>query len=163
HDGVMDLSFGGPDNTSLSTPFIFWVNNDYDRLHWVDGSDLEQDDLERVDGSVYYDQTDGNMDCAFRGYEAKPAIPCTRDLEDHTRLWLPGMSALMGVMPTNHTVKLTLNGDGQIRLFQAVETSGGTNYLIDELTASNQVAQSHSLYVGLLTSSSPIILTNQSE
>ena len=165
HDGTMDLSFAGPDNTSQARPFVFWINNDYDRLHWVDGSDLEQDDLERVDSSVYSGQTDGNMDCAFHGYEGKPAIPCARDLEDYTRLWLPGMPSLMAVMPTNYTVKLTLNGDGQIRLFRAVEADGGTNYLFDEVTASNQVAQSYSLYVGLLSSSSPIILsrTNFSE
>ncbi len=163
HDGNMELGLTSPDNTSEAVPFRFWANNDYDRLHSVDGSDLEQDDLERVNSSVYYNQTDGNMDCAFHGYEGKPAIPCTRDLEDYSRLWLPGMSSLMAVMPTNYTVKLTLNGEGQIRLFRAVEADGGTNYLFDELTASNQVAQSHSLYVGLLTSSSPIILTNQSE
>src|SRR5206468_2343500 len=30
HDGVMDLSFGGPNNTSASGPFVFWLNNDND-------------------------------------------------------------------------------------------------------------------------------------
>jgi pimeloyl-ACP methyl ester carboxylesterase len=86
-----------------------------------------------------------------------PAIPCPRDLEDYFRLWTPGVAALMKVLPANYTVQLTLSGSGQIRIFQAVEPNGGTNYLFDETTASNQVANSTSLYVGLLTSSSPII------
>ena len=30
HNGVMDLSFAGPDNTSAARPFTFWVNNDCD-------------------------------------------------------------------------------------------------------------------------------------
>ena len=30
HDGIMDLSFAGPDNTSASQPFVFWINNDCD-------------------------------------------------------------------------------------------------------------------------------------
>jgi pimeloyl-ACP methyl ester carboxylesterase len=55
---------------------------------------------------------------------------------------------------------LTLGGAAQIRIFRAYEASGGTNYLFDETTASNQVANSASLYVGLLTSSSSIVLTN---
>jgi hypothetical protein len=67
----------------------------------------------------------------------------------------------VAAMPTNYSVRLTLTGDGQLRLFRAVEPNGGTNYLFDEITASNQVVQSASLYVGLLTSSSPIILTGQ--
>jgi hypothetical protein len=161
HDGVMDTSFSGQDATSQASPATLWVNNDYDRLNWVDGSDLEQDDMEKIVNSVYYDQRYPESDCAFRGYEGKPAIPCTRDLEDYTRLWIPGLSNLMAVMPTNYTVRLTVNGSGQIRLFRAVESDGGTNYLFDELTASNQVVQSISLYVGLLTSASPITLSGR--
>ena len=29
HDGIMDLGFGGPDNTSQARPFVFWINNGY--------------------------------------------------------------------------------------------------------------------------------------
>ncbi len=32
HDGNMDLSFSGPDSTSPTRPYVFWVNNDFDRL-----------------------------------------------------------------------------------------------------------------------------------
>src|SRR6202044_2822348 len=82
---------------------------------------------------------------------------CTRDLEDYFRLWTPGVAALMKALPSNYTVQLTLTGAGQIRIFQAIEPDGGTNYLFDETTASNQVVNSTSLYVGLLTASSPIV------
>jgi pimeloyl-ACP methyl ester carboxylesterase len=82
-------------------------------------------------------------------------------LEDYFRLWTPGLAALMKVLPANYTVQLTLSGDGQIRIFRAYEPNGGTNYLFDETTASNQVANSTSLYVGLLSSSSPIIFNIQ--
>src|SRR5207249_7161277 len=30
HDGVMDATYTGPDNTSAERPFVFWVNNDND-------------------------------------------------------------------------------------------------------------------------------------
>src|SRR2546427_6421812 len=30
HDGIMDLTLGGPDNTSERNPFVFWINNDHD-------------------------------------------------------------------------------------------------------------------------------------
>ncbi len=30
HDGVMDETFTGPDNTSVFAPYVFWINNDYD-------------------------------------------------------------------------------------------------------------------------------------
>ena len=39
HDGTMDLSFAGPDNTFAGPAVcVFWVNNDYDRWHNVDCS-----------------------------------------------------------------------------------------------------------------------------
>ena len=30
HDGTLDFSYFGPDQTSPSKPYVFWVNNDYD-------------------------------------------------------------------------------------------------------------------------------------
>jgi hypothetical protein len=41
HDGVMDLTWHGPDNTSSYQPFVFWVNNDRDEA--ASGSNLERD------------------------------------------------------------------------------------------------------------------------
>jgi hypothetical protein len=148
HDGQMDLNWNGPD----AGPLTFWCNNNYDRGHTVDDNDFEQDDLSPKEVA------NGHLvpDCQYTA-NGQPAIPCTRDLEDYFRLWLPGVAAAMKAMSANYTVKLTLTGDAQIRLFQAIEPDGGTNYLFDEITASNQVANAASLYVGLLTSSSPIV------
>ena len=42
HDGTMDLSFAGPDNTSQARPFVFWINNDYDRLPGLMGATLSR-------------------------------------------------------------------------------------------------------------------------
>jgi hypothetical protein len=167
-DGAIDPSFFGPDQTASHRPFRFWVNNDFDRGNYVDGSDWEEDDLKQAgipDYPTLITPDHSYATCApFQS--PTPRIPSMRDLEDYTRLRLAGLSSLMAVMPSNYTARLTLTGNGQMRIFRAVESDGGTNYLFDELTASNQVAQSGSLFVGLLTSASPIILsglTNLSE
>lgn len=159
HDGVMDGSFFGPDQTAATKPFTFWVNNDYDRGHTVDFTDWEEDDL-RTAGCAFTPNIP-TPDYAYRDAAGNPAIPSNRDLEDYARLWMPSLSNVLAEMPVNYTVKLTLTGDAQMRIFQAVETDGGTNYLFNEVVASNQVAQSASLFVGLLTSSSPITLSGQ--
>ncbi len=171
HDGLMNLSFYGPDQTTPHHPFQFWINNDYDRGHAVDCNvagydcDWEEDDLKQASIPDY--PTLIIPDCAYATYapfqQPTPRIPSMRDLEDYTRLWMPGLSNLTAVMPTNYTAKLTLNGGGAIRLFRAVEADGGTNYLFNSTTASNQAAQSALLYVGVLNSSATIILTNRSE
>jgi hypothetical protein len=152
----MDLSFNGADATSASSPEQIWVNNNYDRFKWdADDATNYEDDLGPVD-IAKLPAAQQVPDCQYTT-SGFPAIPCTRDLEDYFRLWTPGVAALMKVLPSNYTVQLTLSGAGQVRIFQAVEPDGGTNYLFDVATASNQVANSTSLYVGLLTSSSPIV------
>jgi hypothetical protein len=156
HDGSMTLPFSSPDATTPANPMVVWVNDNYDRGHTVDVTDFEQDDLGPVDIAK------GHLvpDCQYVT-NGLPAIPCTRDLEDYFRLWAPGLSAAMSAAPTNYTVELSMWGDGQIRIFQAVEPDGGTNYLFGEITASNQVASSTNRYIGLLTSGSPIVLNNK--
>jgi hypothetical protein len=159
HDGNMDLSFTGTDATSASSPAVVWVNDNYDRGHAVDGNDYEQDDLGAANlAQLPTDQQVPDFEFTTNG---QPAIPGTRDLEDYFRMWTPGVAALMQLLPSNYSVQLTLTGGGQIRIFQAIEPNGGTNYLFDETTASSQVANSTSLYVGLLTSNSPVILSAQ--
>ena len=147
----MDLSFNGANATSANNPATIWCDNNYDRwaYDWL-GLTYEQDDVKTASAPDSQYTTNG-----------LPAIPTTRDLEDYFRLWTPGVAALMKVLPANYIVRLTLSGDGQIRIFQAIEPDGGTNYLFDEATASNQVINSTSLYIGLLTSSSPIVLPIQ--
>lgn len=160
HDGNMGSSFGSADATSPSLPMQIWANNNYDRFKWdTDDATNYEDDLGPID-ILKLPAVQRVPDCQYttNGFAA---IPCTRDLEDYFRLWTPGMATLMKVLPNNYTVQLTLSGDAQIRVFQSVEPDGGTNYLFDEATASNQVANSTSLYVGLLTSSSPIVFNIQ--
>lgn len=167
HDGTMDLRFGGEDDVTSSRPFEFWVNDDYDRLHTVDITDQEEDDLESSDpatecpGSFRVSRPDHDY-ANYLGYgQWAPAIASRRDLEDYARLWIPGLSSAVAAMPANCTVRLSVVGDGAIRLFRAVESGGGTGYLFDETVASNQVAQSHSLYLGRLSSDTPIVLTGK--
>jgi hypothetical protein len=169
HDGVMDLTFGGLDRTSAQRRFVFWVNNDFDRGHNVDcdflgaNCDWEEDDL-KTGGSLGTSSVT-TPDYAYAHYapfqNPAPLIPSVRDLEDYARLWLSGLSNVMALMPTNYTAKLVLSGDAEIRIFRAYEAAGGTNYLFDEIVASNQVANSESLYLGLLTSASPVTLSGQ--
>jgi hypothetical protein len=165
HDGVMDTSLAGSDDTSMNRPFVFWANNNYDRWHSVDcnivgqNCDQEQDDLGADDIAnlpALQQVPDGLYTSNFI-----PVIPCTRDLEDYARLWIPGLSSLMAALPTNYTVQLIATGGQQLKIFRAVEADGGTNYLFDEATASSQVANSSSLFLGVLASGLPIVLNGK--
>src|SRR6185312_1880066 len=99
HDGKMDLSYGGTDNTSSESPFVFWCNNNYDRWDY-DLLDLtnEQDDV----------LISGAADCNYTDNFGNRIIPTTRDLEDFARLWICGVdSNLLAALPTNSTVTLS--------------------------------------------------------
>lgn len=172
HDGTMDLSYYGPDCTWRSGQYSapgaidFWVNDDFDRWHSVDcplACDTDEDDL--LWAGCPYTPDVPTPDCNYLDANDNPSIPCNRDLEDYARLWIPGLTSMIASLPTNYTVQLESFGDGSIRLFQAVEPDGGTNYLFDPATASNQVAESSSLYVGTASQwafgGSPIILTGR--
>jgi len=122
-DGVID----GNDVTTADQPYRFWVNNDHD------GYDSSISDYADLDPTSVSDANN-------------TAIPCTRDLEDYSRLWIN----TKGIKPElqNGTFLLALEwknttGTPAIRLFPAVETNGGTLYLTDESTA---LAQSNAPY-----------------
>jgi hypothetical protein len=124
HDGAMDLSFGGPDNTSQAQPFVFWINDDCD-------------------------SNDAGHNPAGEDVQAGPVMPPTdyttervnswRDLEDYARLWICGVPPL-----TNGAYQVTLSwtnvssGSPSIILFQSVEADGGTRYLTDTNVAAAQ-------------------------
>jgi hypothetical protein len=121
HDGVMDLSFGGPDNTSAERPFRFWVNNDCD---WA-----------TYPGSPHFDPgADKKVEPGLPDYywDCRQLSPrSVRDLEDYTRLWICGVPAL-----TNAGYQVTMSwanvsAKPAINLLLAVETNGGTLYLTD--------------------------------
>ena len=125
HDGHMDLSFAGPDNTSQARPLLMWINNDNDYSSFA--GDIGQDQPVRPgwDNTINY---------------LNWQIPCVRDLEDWARLWICGVPAL-----TNGGYQVTLSwanvnrGSPAINLVNAVETNGGTLYLSDPDTAAAQV------------------------
>ena len=115
HDGIMDLSFGGPDNASGAKPFVFWINNDWDQNDGAAGKDVFPQ---------LHDCTDD-------------FIQSQRDLEDFARLWVCGIPSL----PTGYQVTLSWNvssGSPAINLFRAAETNGGTGYLSNTNIAAAQ-------------------------
>lgn len=125
HDGNMDLSFNGPDETSQANPMKFWINNDYD---FSSGSaDPFGHDVESQYSANYKD----------------PAITCVRDLEDYSRLWIFGMPPLPAGQGYSVTMSMSaISGNPAINMVNAVETNGGTLYLTDTNTAFAQVADS---------------------
>jgi len=122
HDGTMDPSFAGPDNTSQTRPFAFWVNNDCD---WA-----------TYPGSPNFDPGhDKLLTLRYSDEFLKDYLNfnprSVRDLEDYARLWICGVPAL-----TNGNYQVTLNwanvnGSPAINLLKSVETNGGNLYLTD--------------------------------
>jgi hypothetical protein len=162
HDGVMDLSFSGPDTTSPNRPFRFWVNNDFDRPK------------EDKDDDVYYeDSTESQRLPGWRGWLAgwrtppdanyeTPAgnriIPTMRDLQDFPRLWLSGLTPnFVATLPPGTTVTLSWGDVGNpntnnpvIDLFQAADGDGSIGYLTNAAIASVQTNISTCSYIGRL-------------
>jgi hypothetical protein len=148
HDGTMDLSYGGPDNTSYYNPFVFWINNDYDRAN-PDATGFEEDDFEGTRTQwISYDDIGGTPtpDCNFSGASGKRIIPSERDLEDFARLWICGIdSNLFASLPPGTIGELSWGDKGNadtnnpaIDLFDAADADGGTGYLSNAATAKFQ-------------------------
>jgi hypothetical protein len=115
HDGMIDRTLGGPDNTSFSRPVRFWANNDYER----NGVDLN------VPGASDY--SDGR-------------ITATRDLEDFARMWVSGLPSLHS--SNGFTVALNwrgVSGSPKIKIYPAAEADGGIGYLTNAVTALSQL------------------------
>ena len=134
HDGTMDLSYGGPDNTSADRPFKFWINNDWDK------SDNAGDPGEDVDNLL---NTNGDSSIV--------QVHSQRDLEDFARLWICGVPALSN----SYQVTLSwnvINGNPAIQLVNALETNGGYAYLTNSSVGSNQATTyydtTNALYYG---------------
>ena len=135
HDGTMDLSYFGHDQTSPSKPYVFWCNNNCDRWHTVDGTDHEQDDM----------PPQSAPDCNYTVGGTR-VIPCARDLEDFSRLWISGVTSnLLAALPYGSTVTLNWgdvsnpnSSNPTIDLFQAADTDGGIGYLTNGAIAAVQ-------------------------
>jgi hypothetical protein len=166
HDGAMDETFTGQDNTGYVVPYVFWANNDYDR--WTD-SPLDgyvEDDIQPDNenpGSPFYEPPDCNYTV---GYPPVRAIPCPRDLEDYARMWVSGISSnLLAALPSGSTVTLNWGDVGYpdtnnptIDIFQAADSDGGTGYLTNLTTASNQINPAICKYIGRIGPGSNIVL-----
>jgi hypothetical protein len=157
HDGAMNLSFNSPDNTSASSPYTHWCNNNYDRfaLDEDDGTNY-QDDVQVQD--CPYTPNIATPDCNYRDIYGIRVIPDTRDLEDFARLWVSGVNSnLLAALPAGSTVTLNWgdvgspnSGNPTIDLFQATDADGGIEYLTNETSAATQIDPAHSAYVGRL-------------
>ena len=126
HDGTVDTSFAGRDNTSQANPMVWWINNDHDWSEYLGdpGEDLKS--------------TPEFADYTFQN------IPSQRDLEDWARLWICGMPAL-----TNAGYQVTLSwnvssGNPAVNLVNSVEANGGIGYLTNATVAAAQTAGSTS-------------------
>jgi hypothetical protein len=129
HDGVMDLSWGGQDNTSWKRPFRFWVNNDNDEPA-VTGTDPKPERDVPINQRMY---------SVADGIWGK--IETQRNLEDLARLWIRGVPPVKA--SDGYSVTLSIpgwNGNPHIRVYRARETDGGIGYLTNTTSAANQLA-----------------------
>ena len=166
HDGTMDGSFSGQDNTSQASPDEIWANNNFDRwatntvLYGYLYTDIEQDD-QQIACSPAAPNTP-TPDCNYsnmlaNGY-AYRAIPCTRDLEDFARLWVCGITTnLLAQLPSGSTVTLSWgdvgnpnSGNPTIDLFTAADANGGIGYQTNETVATAQINAIQCPYIGRL-------------
>lgn len=128
HDGAIDRTFAGPDNSYASNPFRFWINNDNDASDYSTGYEIN------APGSA--DSRDNE-------------IKSQRDLEDFARLWISGIPPL----PSGQGYSVTVSSSGPgIQLFPAYEsTDGGIGYLTNTTVAANQVTSSSRFALGSIS------------
>ncbi|HEV2691836.1 MAG TPA: hypothetical protein VG347_02970 [Verrucomicrobiae bacterium] len=144
HDGTMDLSYFGQDQTSLGKPYLFWCNNNFDRAHAVDSGDQEEDDL--LSAGCPFTPRTTTPDYNYTDADGKRQISCIRDLEDYSRLWINGVTSnLLSSLPAGSTVTLNWGDVGSpntsnptIDLFQAADADGGIGYLTNNTVAAQQ-------------------------
>jgi hypothetical protein len=168
HDGNMDLSFSGPDATSQNSPYIFWCDSNFDRWHIVDGSDLEQDDVQQGEDGSIYNLDPNDPDYNYKDLDRNRVIPCKRDLEDFARLWVCGVTSnLLAALPSGSTVTFSWgdvgnpnSGNPTIDLFAAADPDGGIGYLTNSTIASHQIDPMQGQYIGRLGPGSSIQLNN---
>jgi hypothetical protein len=132
------------DSTSKSQPFLFWLNDDIDRVHTFTDSDpdsmadyteTEEDDI----GPAEAQQRLWNADCWTNN-----KADSKRDLEDFTRLQI--YTAGLNNSFKNGQLFLGLKwadvtGTPGIRVYKQHNTTGGLSYLTDEAEATAQVAE----------------------
>ncbi len=160
HNGNMDLSFNGLDATSFSSPYVFWANQNFDRLyHDTDDNTNYEDDVKiACNPGTSISEPDCNYSNVLANGYAYRAIPTKRDLEDFTRLWICGITTnLLAALPSGSTITLNwgdvgnpYSGNPTIDLFTAADADGGIGYLTNETTAAVQTNIFQCPYIGRL-------------
>ncbi len=121
------------------------MNNNFDRFVPDEDDGVSYDDDVATNDPTYSPSpgTPGvsTPDCNYVASNGTNCIPNLRDLEDYTRLWIPGLSNMVANLPTNYGVSLQWrnNSGAAIRLFKASETNGGTNYLFNQSEGLSQL------------------------
>ncbi len=120
HDGVMDLTYAGPDNTSADRPFNFWINDDWDEKDYATDPGYDAENPYSSDMNLLN-------------------VHSQRDLEDFARLWVCGLPPLAG--SNGFQVSLSwnvLSGAPAIHLVNSIEATGGIGYLTNTNVAAAQ-------------------------
>lgn len=162
HDGSMDPSFNGVDATSVGSPYVYWVNNDFDRVAQDSADQTNYEDsveaLRRPGILNWFTGWTMPPDGDYRDGDGNRVIPTQRDLEDFARLWVCGITTnLLAALPAGTTITLDWGDVGNpntnnptIDLFQAADADGGVGYLTNSATAALQTNISTCPYIGRL-------------
>ena len=135
HDGILDFTFGGPDQTSVSRPFRFWVNDNRDS-----GDDGGNGGIP----GLVYPLADG-VNSGSYGADGFPVyeVHGTRDLVDFFPVYVNLGSLFQsnalsaGISPTDPGYQFVLSqADGALRFaFTSLTPTNYMNYLRDTNTA----------------------------
>lgn len=123
-----------PDLATPEKPYRFWINDDIDRGHTVDGNDFEQDDISPAEAATNNWVEDWKYNTA----------QSLRDLEDFSRI-VVSTSGLSDAF-RNGDLYLGLKwvdttGTPSIKLYKQYDATGGTSYLTDDYQASVQLPE----------------------
>jgi len=149
------ISAYGWGETSPSDPLVFWVNNNYDRSKWSSDDGTNIDDDQKTGGCPYTPNVP-TPDYNYRDASGHRLIPCKRDLQDFTSLWVQGVTAdLRTKLSPGSTITLSWGDVGSpnsanptIDLF--VGTGSGHEYLTNDTIAAKQIDPVQCPYVGRL-------------
>jgi hypothetical protein len=157
-DGEMsftEAAIHDKDDTTAKKPYRFWLNNDHDVYHPVDGDDNEWDDAS--DTATW-------KDCNYT------SIYTTRDLEDFTRLRITFKGLTDLVKNTEYSVYLewramdgaqtlpTADGAPDINVYQEKQPDVRPLYLEDQVVASHQRDTPYDTWIGGVRPGQPMDL-----
>ena len=155
-DGNRDesIDFDVPEDAK----YLFWVNDDYDVLHWSDYEDMWQEDDDPspdvdasypivVDGPSVPRNCDDNY-IGERAYSTSLIVPhnCRRDLEDFTRLHIRVDDDTVNMPGITYWLKIENGVDNpSVNIFKAVSESSA--YLSQVDMADDQIEETRLLTV----------------